>query len=98
MLQVQQKPRQRDTTLPAVFSNATAGPIFRSLTFQTPSNNFPEMLYNSLFLKSTHLTYQLFSPKKINSPLKTYKQEQSSTIIVFPPLHFLMQIYFLIFI
>lgn len=96
MLQVQQKPRQRDTTLPAVFSNATAGPIFRSL-FQTPSNNFLEMLYNSLFLKSTHLTYQLFSPEKINSPLKTYKQEQS-TIIVFPPLHFFMQIYFLIFI
>lgn len=56
------------------------------------------MLYNSLFLKSTHLTYQLFSPEKINSPPKTYKQEQSSTIIVFPPLRFFMQIYFLIFI
>lgn len=49
-----------------------------------PFLHFQKFLGINSFLKSTHFTYQLFSPEKISNPLKTYKEEKSSNTIAFP--------------
>lgn len=58
--------------------------IFSSIALST----FPKILGINSFLKSTHFTYQLFSPEKISNPLKTYKEEKSNNTIAFPFLCF----------
>lgn len=63
-------------------------PFSYCIFFSIALSKFPIILGINPFLKSTHFTYQLFSPEKINNPLKTYKEEKSNNTIASPFLCF----------